>query len=169
MNTKTIYEHRWITPLGEMQALGTQEAVYCLSFLGEEVCKENVFQKSEWEKKSDQPCYLLKELQKQIEAYFAKKHRQFEIPICLVGTHFQKTVWSSVQNLAYGEKCSYRDQAQSIGNPNAYRAVGHAISKNPLALLIPCHRVVSVRSQNGGYRWGMQRKTALLDHERESA
>jgi O-6-methylguanine DNA methyltransferase len=82
------------------------------------------------------------------------------------GSDFQKSVWRALIDVPFGKQVSYQDNAKSIGKPNASRAVGSAIGANPIALLIPCHRVVPCSGGTGNYRWGPDRKRALLDAER---
>jgi AraC family transcriptional regulator of adaptative response/methylated-DNA-[protein]-cysteine methyltransferase len=92
-----------------------------------------------------------------------------DLPIDIQATAFQSQVWQALREIPCGETRSYSDIAKAIGRPKAVRAVGRACASNPVALVIPCHRVIREDQSLGGYRWGLQRKSALLDHERASA
>lgn len=105
---------------------------------------------------------------KQFTEYFAGKRRPFNLPIDvekLDGTAFQKKAWSALLKIPYGETISYKKQAENIGHPNAQRAVGQANGKNPLPIIIPCHRVVASDGRLGGFSSGLWRKEFLLKLE----
>ena len=89
-----------------------------------------------------------------------------DLPLDIRATAFQRRVWEELSRIPYGESRTYGDVARAIGNPRAVRAVGHACATNPVALLIPCHRVVREDKSLGGYRWGLQRKKKLLEREK---
>lgn len=93
----------------------------------------------------------------------------FNIPLDIQGTAFQQRVWSVLQQIKPGETLSYTAVAEKIGNPNAFRAVATACASNKLAVVIPCHRVISKDGKISGYRWGVKRKKTLLDNEREES
>lgn len=99
-------------------------------------------------------------------AYLDGSSRTLDLPLDLRGTAFQMQVWRYLQQIPYGEVKSYREVAQAIGAPRAVRAVGSACAANTLALLVPCHRVIRGDGGLGGYRWGLERKQALIDRER---
>jgi methylated-DNA-[protein]-cysteine S-methyltransferase len=101
----------------------------------------------------------------QLKEYFAGKRQQFDLPLDTKGTHFQQSVWQSLSNIPYGQRVSYRDIAESINNPKAVRAVGSANGKNPLCIIVPCHRVIGSDGSLTGYAWGLDRKMWLLEHE----
>lgn len=87
------------------------------------------------------------------------------IPLILTGTSFELSVWKQLARVPYGTKCSYGDIAAQIGKPKAYRAVGTAIGKNPLSLVLPCHRIIQQNGNLGSYRWGVKRKARILQWE----
>ena len=101
----------------------------------------------------------------QIHAYFRGQLINFEVPVRLDGTQFQCDVWSHLRDIPYGETISYGELARRVGNPNASRAVGLANGRNPIAVIVPCHRVIGSNGQLTGYGGGLDRKTWLLDHE----
>lgn len=108
---------------------------------------------------------VLTDAKEQIEAYCSGRLKQFAIPLQLKGTEFQKTVWSALQDIPYGEVRTYGDIAAKIGNKNASRAVGMANSKKPIPLLIPCHRVVGADGSLTGFAYGLSIKRKLLEFE----
>jgi methylated-DNA-[protein]-cysteine S-methyltransferase len=105
----------------------------------------------------------------QLRAYFAGELTDFELPIELRGTEFQRRVWASLQEIPYGETISYGELARWVGNPNASRAVGTANGHNPVAVIVPCHRVIAADGGIGGYGGGLERKRWLLEHEARSS
>jgi methylated-DNA-[protein]-cysteine S-methyltransferase len=105
----------------------------------------------------------------QVEEYFAGRRTQFDVPLAFAGTQFQQLVWNALCTIPYGHTVSYGLIAQQIGTPAASRAVGLANGRNPIGIVIPCHRVVGSTGQLTGYGGGLQRKQFLLDLERGSA
>jgi O-6-methylguanine DNA methyltransferase len=108
---------------------------------------------------------ILDELWQQLEQYFRGERREFTLPLVYPGTDFQEQVWSALREIRYGETWSYLDLARRIGDTGATRAVGAANGANPLAIVIPCHRVVNANGDLGGYGGGLWRKRILLDLE----
>jgi methylated-DNA-[protein]-cysteine S-methyltransferase len=101
-------------------------------------------------------------LARQLGAYFDGKLQTFTVPLAPEGTHFQMRVWEELRHIAYGKTITYHELASRLGEPNASRAVGQANGANPIAILIPCHRVIGSSGALVGYGGGMQRKEALL-------
>jgi methylated-DNA-[protein]-cysteine S-methyltransferase len=101
----------------------------------------------------------------QLAAYFAKDLRDFDLPLDPEGTTFQLEVWAALREIPYGETISYLDLANAVGNPNAVRAVGLANGKNPLSIIVPCHRVIGSDGKLVGYGGGLPIKDALLKLE----
>ncbi|MGN1003201.1 MAG: methylated-DNA--[protein]-cysteine S-methyltransferase [Oscillospiraceae bacterium] len=108
---------------------------------------------------------VLRETQKQLEAYFAGKLRSFDVPLRLEGTPFCLRVWEQLQKIPYGQVISYGELARRVGQPNAARAVGGANHHNPISILVPCHRVIAADGTLGGYGGGLELKRALLKLE----
>ncbi len=102
----------------------------------------------------------------QLEEYFAGTRTDFDVPIDLEGTPFQREVWRALQEIPHGETTSYGELARRIGRPAAVRAVGAANGRNPVSIIVPCHRVIGSDGKLVGYGWGVERKVWLLDHER---
>ena len=101
----------------------------------------------------------------QLDEYFAGQRREFSIPLDLRGTGFQLACWHALLEIPYGETRSYRDIAQAIGHPHAYRAVGMSNNRNPVAIIVPCHRVIASSGSLCGYGGGLDIKRKLLDLE----
>ena len=113
---------------------------------------------------NDHPAF--KKLAKQLDEYFAGSRRQFDVPLDPVGTAFQTDVWSALRKIPYGKTLTYAAQAATIGRPNAARAVGAANGKNPLSIVIPCHRVIGSNGKLTGFAGGIDTKRFLLNHEK---
>lgn len=105
------------------------------------------------------------EARKQMQAYFAGELTEFDLPLNMIGTEFQKIVWRELQNIPFGATISYGQLAQRVGNPSASRAVGAANGRNPISIIVPCHRVIGSNGKLTGYGGGMERKEWLLTHE----
>jgi len=102
----------------------------------------------------------------QLREYFAGKRKKFDVPIDPQGTEFQRSVWKALQAIPYGKTRSYKQIAQAIGNPKACRAVGMANNKNPIWIIIPCHRVIGADGELVGYGGGIEMKKRLLSIEK---
>jgi len=102
----------------------------------------------------------------QLAEYFAGERTDFELSLDLVGTAFQRTVWTALREIPYGETCSYGEIARKIGSPGASRAVGLANGHNPIGIIVPCHRVIGANGSLTGYGGGLERKRMLLDLEK---
>ncbi|TWV43562.1 methylated-DNA--[protein]-cysteine S-methyltransferase [Streptomyces misionensis] len=107
--------------------------------------------------------------QEQLTAYFAGELREFTVPLALRGTPFQRSVWEQLTRIPYGETRSYGRLAEALGKPGASRAVGLANGRNPVGIIVPCHRVVGTDGSLTGYGGGLERKRRLLDFERGTA
>jgi methylated-DNA-[protein]-cysteine S-methyltransferase len=111
---------------------------------------------------------LLLRAETQLGEYFRGSRKRFDLPLDLRGTAFQRKVWAELGKIPFGATWSYRELAERIGNPGAVRAVGTANGRNPVCILIPCHRVVRVSGDLGGYAGGLENKAFLLELEKES-
>lgn len=109
---------------------------------------------------------VIKETYSQLSEYFAGKRDSFDIPIKTQGTDFQEKVWNALKQIPYGETRSYKDIAIAIGKPKAMRAVGMANNRNPIMIVIPCHRVIGANGQLIGYGGGLDVKEKLLTLEK---
>lgn len=107
----------------------------------------------------------LSETAKQLDEYFAGKRIEFDVALDLSGTPFQRSVWDELVTIPFGKSISYAQHAQKLGNPKALRAVGSAIGKNPVSIIVPCHRVIGSSGAITGYAGGVDRKRFLLGLE----
>jgi methylated-DNA-[protein]-cysteine S-methyltransferase len=105
------------------------------------------------------------DVRRQLEEYFAGERRTFDLELRPVGTPFQLSVWRALEEIPWGTTCSYGDIARRVGRPTAFRAVGLANGRNPLSVVVPCHRVIGSSGAMTGYGWGVDRKRWLLDLE----
>ncbi len=111
----------------------------------------------------DQP--ILREASRQLDAYFLQELRDFDLPLILRGTPFQVRAWRALQQIPYGATRSYSEQARAIGTPDAVRAVGAANGRNPIPIVVPCHRVIGSNGKLTGFGGGLPLKRWLLDLE----
>ena len=111
---------------------------------------------------------ILDKAYNQIKEYFQRKRKKFDLKIYFEGTEFQKKVWNELCNIPFGETISYKQLANRIGNPKACRAVGGANNKNPIGIVIPCHRVIGSNGDLVGYAGGLDLKKWLLDFEKKA-
>lgn len=156
------------TPLGPMVTIGSNYGICLLEFDDREVLESDFTQIQNYFKSSilqgSNP--LIEKLKFQVSEYFSGTLKQFDIPLLTPGSDFQKAVWGILQKIPYGHTRSYQEQALSLGNPKAVRAVAKANGMNRIAIVIPCHRVIGKNGQLTGYSGGLWRKTWLLNHEK---
>ncbi|MEW6277565.1 MAG: methylated-DNA--[protein]-cysteine S-methyltransferase [Candidatus Eremiobacterota bacterium] len=146
------------SPLGRMLAVAREGRLTGLYFVDQKYAPAN------WrETESDQ---VLLEACRQVEEYFAGRRREFQLSVDPEGTRFQREVWDALVRVPYGETRSYGQIAREIGNPAAVRAVGAAVGRNPLTLLVPCHRILGANGALTGFAGGTHRKRALLELEK---
>ena len=139
--------------IGPFEIVGTDEGIVTIRFNTDPLVTDNNLPAS------------MKECLQQLDEYFKGRRQKFDVPLLLEGTDFQKTVWRQLQKIPFGQTASYGDVACAIDRPKAYRAVGNANNKNPVPLIIPCHRVIGSDGKLVGFGGGIWRKRWLLDHE----
>lgn len=145
------------TPLGMMRLVGNCDGIAYIDFLKEnEVLPNKVV-----------PSCLTDAANEMVE-YFAGKRKEFSIRSIAKGTAFQEKVWSELLKIKYGETASYADIANRIGNPKAVRAVANANARNPLSIVVPCHRIIGSNGKLTGYAGGLWRKEWLLKREKNN-
>lgn len=120
-------------------------------------------------KKGIEDAKPFKEAIKQLKEYFSGKRTEFDLEMELGGTDFQKKVWNNLKKIPAGKTISYKTLAKNVGNSKASRAAGSANGKNPVCIIIPCHRVIGADGRLGGYNGGLEVKQWLLDHEKKMA
>lgn len=147
-------------------ALAKQKIITALDMkYGKVIESEEIIHKDEYYSDSEGR-YLLKKAREELTSYFDGKKLEFTVPVDMEGyTQFQKNVWNEVCRIPYGYTCNYGYIARQIGKPKASRAVGQALKKNPVLIIIPCHRVISSDRKIGGFSGGIQWKKKLLDLE----
>ena len=142
------------SPLGSLQLVSNGEALVVIAFPGTH---------------TDTPVSeldpVIRQAQLQLSEYFAGRRRSFQLPLAPHGTDFQTAVWQALARIPFGELRSYRDIAQEIGRPSAVRAVGAANGRNPLPIVVPCHRVIGSDGSLTGFAGGLDAKRILLDIE----
>lgn len=124
------------------------------------------FSDSKKEKEIEEESESIKKAYLQLKEYLSGKRKSFDLEIYMIGTEFQKKVWKELLNIPYGETRSYKDIAIAIGNEKSCRAVGNANNKNPIAIIVPCHRVVGSNGSMTGYAGGLEIKEKLLKIEK---
>ena len=110
-------------------------------------------------------CRLIEQCIVELAEYFSGRRKIFSLPLDHKGTNFQNSIWSALQNIVFSETTSYGEIASMAGKPEAIRAAGTALKKNPIAIIIPCHRVIGKNGTLTGYSGGLKRKSWLLAHE----
>ena len=113
----------------------------------------------------NQPTAISEKVFAQLQEYFAGRRTAFSLPYKFSGTEFQQQVWAQIAKIPYGQTVTYKDIAQAIGKPRAFQATGRAVGANPLAIIIPCHRVVGSNGDLTGYAFGLEMKKSLLKLE----
>jgi methylated-DNA-[protein]-cysteine S-methyltransferase len=146
------------TALGPVGIAESGGAITYLFFEGE------AFPEKEYEKKETP---ILKKAGQQLKEYFEGKRREFDLPLAPDGTEFMHRVWKALQEIPYGETRSYKEIAAASGNVKACRAVGLANNRNPISIIIPCHRVIGSDGSLVGYGGGLDKKTYLLELEKK--
>lgn len=149
------YTTCWESPIGTLLLTSNGEALTGL-YMGDYKPEPG----SDWI--ADENASPFPEAKRQLTAYFAGALTEFDLPLAPEGTEFQKRVWEELKAIPYGATISYGELARRIGNPNASRAVGLANGRNPLSIIVPCHRVIGANGKLIGYGGGLPRKVALL-------
>lgn len=147
------------TPFGELTVSATASAVVAVEFPGR--AKTRVSDNS--------PTGVLADAVRQLEEYFAGVRTEFDLPVEVDGTDFQRQAWSVLSQIPHGQTISYAEQARRMGRPTAVRAVGAANGRNPVPVIVPCHRVIGANGSLTGFAGGLDIKTWLLAHEQRVA
>jgi len=148
----TLYYDYCASEIGTIEVGGTESEILSVEFVEQ--------RRTEYESHP-----LVREGVRQIREYLSGQRREFDLPLGLHGTDFQQQVWRQVLAVPYGQAATYQELADAIGNPKAVRAVGAANGKNPLPLIVPCHRIIGHDGHLVGYGGGLWRKEWLLRHE----
>lgn len=148
------YIYYYKSPIGKLRLVADDNSILALDFPQERESNEEEYPQ------------VIMDCVAQLEEYFSGKRKSFDISYLLKGTEFQKKVWYELTEIPYGETVSYKYIAEKLGNEKAVRAVGTTNGKNPISIIIPCHRVVGANGKLTGYAWGLWRKQWLLQHEK---
>lgn len=148
------YATYYKSPLGPIEIIGTHESILKLNFAEDMLPGDHELS------------FCMKACVKQIDDYFKEKRKEFLLNLQPQGTDFQRLVWQQLEKIPFGKVVSYREIAIAIGKPTACRAVGSANGKNPIAIIVPCHRVIGTDGSLTGYGGGLWRKEWLLRHEK---
>jgi methylated-DNA-[protein]-cysteine S-methyltransferase len=154
MNLYTTFQ----SPIGELLAVGDGTT---LSRLHMREGRKPIAIDPSWRRDDD----AFADVREQFEQYFAGARREFELPLAMAGNEFECRVWDALREIPYGETTSYGAIAKRVGSPGAPRAVGLANGRNPIAVIVPCHRVIGADGSLTGYGGGLERKRFLLDLE----
>lgn len=157
MEEQKIYGEIYESPVGALTILAEKKGIRAIKFGEDEEVKS-----------TGKPNEMTRWAVKELEEYFQGKRKEFTVPCRPEGTDFQKRVWEALTRIPYGETRTYKEIAVEIGNPGASRAVGMANNKNPVPIIIPCHRVIGSDGKLTGYAGGLGVKEFLLNLEREN-
>jgi len=152
------------SPIGILTLIASPKGLSCLLF-SQSPIPQSLREKSIVDSQGNQ---IITTAKTQLEEYFAGQRDTFTVPLDLVGTPFQVQVWKSLIKVKFGATRSYGEQASSIGRPTAVRAVGSANGKNPVAIILPCHRIIASDGSIGGFSGGIKNKIWLLEHEQRT-
>lgn len=156
----------WIeSPVGLLRAGASPTALQLLEFVAAD-SSQALAQPEPVPAQSGASTALLDQTRRELAEYFAGERRRFEVPLSFSGTPFQERVWTALCSIGYGERISYLEQSRRVGDEKAIRAVAQANGQNPIAIIVPCHRVINEDGKLGGYGGGLLRKQYLLDLER---
>ncbi len=158
---ETLYYTRYESPVGPMLMGVSETALVMMEFSRTELPVSGVYLEVEWEQSRAKAEPYIRE----VEEYFAGTRKEFSLKIDLRGTEFQMKCWRALLAIPFGETRSYADIAREIGSPKAVRAVGSANHDNPIAIVVPCHRVVGTSGKLTGYAGGLDTKKKLLELE----
>ena len=157
--------HDFDTPVGTLRVVGDDSSIERIDLPNAAASPPD----PRWREQRRSLPGPLREAKRQLLEYFGGARRDFDLPLSPAGTAFQRQVWGELRRVPYGETVSYGELARRIGRPTASRAVGAANGRNPLAIVVPCHRVIGADGSLTGYGGGLPVKEALLAHERSVA
>jgi len=148
------------SPMGKMLIVAADEGLRGLYFIDQKYYREV---QSEWTRAPKHP--VVRQTAREMQEYFAGKRRQFDIPLAPEGTPFQASIWKAISSVKYGDSITYSELARRAGHPDAIRAAGTATGRNPITIIVPCHRIVGSDGSLTGYAGGLDRKRALQELE----
>lgn len=146
------YKQYYSSPIGLLLLEATDTAITAVNFVNSQDDNENIN-------------VITQQCQQQLSEYFSGERKEFNLPLQPKGTDFQKKVWAELQNIPFGKVSSYLEMAKRLGDEKVIRAAASANGKNPIAIIIPCHRVIGANGDLVGYAGGLDKKRLLLEHE----
>ncbi len=146
-----LYRDYLSTPIGDLETVANETGLCSVYFVEARTAVD--------------PNQITQDAVQQLREYFDGARQAFDLPLSASGTDFQRSVWAQLSKVEFAKTCSYQDIANAIDNPKAVRAVGAANGKNPLTVIVPCHRVIGADGTLTGYAGGLKRKEWLLRHE----
>ncbi len=149
------------SPLGELMLISAKNSLYNVLWENDHTAS---LLKSTLTRAPLAP--ILVKTKQQLQEYFQGQRREFSIPLTLIGTAFQKQAWLQLQKIPYGKTIHYAEQATCLGDQNKARAVGMANGRNPISIIVPCHRVIGRNGNLTGFAGGLDKKAWLLEHEK---
>lgn len=159
-----IYITQFNSPIGTLHLASSDQGVVCISLSGKEDLLKDLERRvsdMEFEENDSKNEKLIR----QLKEYFSGTRKDFDLPLHQIGTEFHKLVWRQLCQVPYGQTASYKEIAERIGRPKAMRAVGQANHRNPIPIIIPCHRIIGANGHLVGFGGGLDKKRFLLTHE----
>lgn len=157
------------SPVGVLVAGATGRGLCLLEFRDREILETQIAKvRARVDSTETGSQSVLEQVKRELDEYFCGRRKTFSVPLVYPGTPFQSKVWNALRMIPFGVTISYEELAQRVGSPAGQRAAGHANGQNPIAIIIPCHRVINKDGKLGGYGGGLWRKRILLDLERDS-
>lgn len=154
---KTLFSSYMHTPIGHLKITTTDTAVVSIDFVTSQPKVKSIIAKPK----------ILQDCETQLTEYFAGQRQNFDLQLELGGTDFQNKVWRALQKIKFGKTASYKDIAERVNSPKGFRAVGMANNKNPIPIIIPCHRIIGTNGDLVGYAGGLKTKKWFLDFEKQ--
>lgn len=155
MTEKSDFIEYMDSKFGTLEICANQDGITSISFVKDKFSASN-------------KCSHTQQAAEQLKEYFTGQRVKFDLKLNVTGTRFQQQVWQQLMDIPYGQTCSYADIARAINNPKAVRAVGAANGRNPLTIVVPCHRVIGSNGTLTGYAWGTSIKAGLLKLEQRT-
>ena len=156
MNYFDFYE----SPMGKMLIVAADEGLRGLYFIDQKYYREV---ENDWTRAPRHP--VVRQTAREMQEYFAGKRTEFDVPLAAEGTPFQASIWKAISSVKYGDSITYSELARRAGHPDAIRAAGTATGRNPITIIVPCHRIVGSDGSLTGYAGGLDRKRALQELE----
>ncbi len=155
--------HKINSPVGELTLIASDAGLHAVLWNDDWLSDEFIAAISKLPRHPGHP--MIKRVRDQLNEYFQGTRTTFDIPLCLDGTDFQQQAWQELTKIPYGKTISYQDQAVALGDPNKVRAIGGANGRNPISIIVPCHRVIAKNGKLQGFGGGLEIKEFLLRHE----